>query len=402
MDRCDIVIVGAGPIGAGLAAALADTPFTVTLLDPGAMHAEWPALGDGSVNDYDSRVSAINERSRGLLESLGIWNDIAEQRLCALAQVRVWDGQGHGTLDFDAAALGAAPAIGYVVENRLLTTAALRRVQRSDNIQTLPATAARGIARVGGAGDVGVLTDNGDTVMARLVVLADGGRSPLRELAGFKVWRHDYRQCAVVATVRTEREHENTAWQRFLATGPLAFLPLGSAQNPANGQHMSSIVWTLGSARAETVAAMSDAAFSDALTHAFEARLGQTLDCGERRRFPLRHCQAIRYAQHGVALIGDTAHAVHPLAGQGINFGLHDVAVLAAELRRSGPGPVALESYERQRRAHNMLAGAVLDGIRLSFAAPQPAAGWLREAGMRSIDRMPALKRFLARQAMGV
>ena len=394
--RCDVAIVGAGPVGAGLAAALADGPLRVAIMDPGDFDPAWPVASDGDVDGYDGRVSAINERTRRFLSSLGVWEALAEQRCCALSRVAVWDGQGAGALSFSADELGAE-SLGYIVENRLLGAALLGRIARADNIETLAGVTAKGLTQLSGQGDCGVLTDSGDTVLAALVVIADGASSPLREMAGFKVWSRDYHQRAIVATVRTEREHERCAAQRFLDTGPLAFLPLGG-EDP----HMSSVVWTLDEARAESVAALDAEAFRVALADAFERRLGEVLACGERRGFPLRHLQAMRYAKGNLVLVGDAAHSVHPLAGQGINFGLHDVALLADELTCSGIGPVALQRYERQRRAHNMLAGAALDGIRLAFSPPQLAASWLRDAGMHGIDRLPALKRLLARQAMGL
>ena len=394
LRRCDIAIVGAGPVGAGLAAALADSPFDVALLDAGEISTDWPAPGAG-VDGYDSRTSAINERTRRFLASLGVWDELCGQRLCALARVSVWDGQGAGALDFSADELGE-PQLGHIVENRLLTTALLRRAQRAGNVETAAGDAVRGLARLDGGALRGVLTERGDTVLARLVAVADGAGSPLRRLAGFRAWERDWRQRAIVATVRTERAHRQVAAQRFIDTGPVAFLPLGGDERAC------SVVWTVPDARAAALLALDDDAFRSELARAFEWRLGEVLEASGRLSFALRCVQAARYVQPGVALVGDAAHAVHPLAGQGINFGLHDAATLAAELALSGIGAVALKRYERSRWMRNMLAGAALDGIRLAFAQPRPAAGWLRDAGMRGIDRAPAIKRLLARQAMGI
>jgi 2-octaprenylphenol hydroxylase len=258
------------------------------------------------------------------------------------------------------------------------------------------------------AGETGVrLTlEDGTDLEAALVIGADGGRSRVRALAGIEAETTDTDQIAVVTAVATERPHGGTAWQRFLSTGPLAFLPLPDAPD---GRHRCSVVWSLDRARAEAVQALDDAAFVRELERAFEGRLGAITGVDRRVSFPLLQVHARRYRAPGVVLVGDAAHVVHPLAGQGVNLGLRDVALLVRELERTAPGAgrglldvELLARYERDRRGDNALMLASLLGLKRLFGAEDLAVRWLRNAGLRFTDRSATIKRRLMAHALGL
>jgi 2-octaprenylphenol hydroxylase len=233
-------------------------------------------------------------------------------------------------------------------------------------------------------------------------VAADGALSPTRELLGLRTREWDYGHRAIVTTARFERGHAHTAWQRFLPTGPLALLPLASASG-----RLCSIVWSIDEDEADALLAKDDEAFAAALTTASEAVLGAATDCSPRRAFPLRQRHAVDYVLPGAALVGDAAHSIHPLAGQGINLGLSDVNVLAEELRRAldrglAPGRLdVLKRYQRRRKGDNLRMMAAMDGFKRLFEQDAPPLRWLRNAGMRGVGAMPALKRRIIREAMG-
>jgi 2-octaprenylphenol hydroxylase len=220
----------------------------------------------------------------------------------------------------------------------------------------------------------------------------------------FTTRESDYGHRAIVTTVEVEHSHQDTCWQRFLASGPLAFLPLPGA----DGRHYCSIVWSLQEDLVDDLLALDDAAFCVALECAFEGRLGDVLACARRAAFPLRQRHAIDYVQAGVALVADAAHTIHPLAGQGINLGLQDVAVLAREVLAghtlgSSPGELALlKRYQRQRKGENLVMMAAMDGFKAMFEQQALPLRWLRNAGMRGIGRIAPLKQQIIRHAMGV
>jgi len=245
----------------------------------------------------------------------------------------------------------------------------------------------------------------GDTLRSKLVVAADGALSPLREALGFRTREWDYGHRAIVATVQLERAHAATAWQRFLPTGPLALLPLPDGDD---GSHRCSIVWSIEEAQAEELLALDEAGFCAALGAASEYRLGAVLASTRRLAFPLRQRHAVDYIAPGVALVADAAHTIHPLAGQGINLGLADVEVLAAEVLRAAergldPGRLdVLRRYQRERKGDNLLMMAAMEGFKRLFGARALPVRWLRNSGLRLVDGAVPLKRELIRQAMGV
>ncbi|MDJ0877039.1 MAG: UbiH/UbiF/VisC/COQ6 family ubiquinone biosynthesis hydroxylase [Halieaceae bacterium] len=400
----DVIVVGGGIAGAALARALEDSGLRLALvearaLDTGGIDHVPTATG---VGDFDPRVSAITPASQRLLESLGAWEALVASRICPYRSMAVWDADGTGHIDFQAAEVDA-PHLGHIIENRLLAGALLAGLDRQSGI-TLISPARVADLDLAREGEVVVELEDGSALSAPLVVGADGALSRLRELAGFLTREWDYGHSALVTTVCTERPHEACAYQRFLATGPLAFLPLPDI----DGRHYCSIVWSAETGRAEQLLALDDEAFRSELGAALEHRLGEVLDSSPRLSFPLRQRHATDYVKPGLALVGDAAHTIHPLAGQGINLGLQDVAALSDELltaagRGGSPGEIdVLLRYQRRRKGENLVMMAAMDGFKRLFGERRLPVRWLRNTGMHWVDRSGPLKQQLMRHAMGV
>ncbi|HUD40631.1 MAG TPA: UbiH/UbiF/VisC/COQ6 family ubiquinone biosynthesis hydroxylase [Dokdonella sp.] len=399
----DIVVVGGGPVGATLALALAGDGFDVALVE-----VREPQFGTRE-DALDPRVVALAPDAAALLRELGAWPLPFPERVGAYRHMRVWDASAPGELHVDAAERGEA-ALGWIVENRHLQhgvwSAFADRVTR-----ICPAEAAA--VESGAAPADGIDADGSDPVAnravleladgrrlrARVLAIADGADSPLRTRLGIGFVGRDYAQRAVVAHVATERPHQDTAWQRFVPGGPLAFLPL------ADGR--SSIVWSLPSAEAERVLALDDAAFRAELGAASDFRLGPIVASSPRAAFPLRLREASRYVEGRCVLVGDAAHVVHPLAGQGVNLGLRDVACLRrvlAEARRRGTDIGAahvLRRYARERRSENALAAHAFDLIERTFAPGSTPLAALRGAALSAAGRIGPLRRLLVDAAAG-
>ena len=394
--RPTVAIVGGGLVGATLALALDRAGLTATVIEPRP-----PVAGR---EDADPRTVALSPASIELLRSLGAWRgEDGVPGACPYTAMEVWDADGTGRVRFEAEDLDV-PSLGAITPNGYLLAQLWRRLEDRD------------IARVTGAGvealardasGVRLTLDDGRTVDAALAVAADGGRSRLRKLAGIPATADPMGQLAVATTAVVERPHEATAWQRFLDTGPLAFLPL---PDDAEGRHRVSVVWSLDEAAAERVRNLDDAAFAAALTRAFEGRLGAVLATGPRGSFPLVQVHAARYVDERIVLVGDAAHVIHPLAGQGVNLGLKDVAALTEVLAGIAAGPAAdrlgsatlLARYERARRGDNALALGAMDGFRRLFGADDPTVRLLRNTGLAWVDRLAPIKRAFAEHALGL
>ena len=393
----DLIVVGAGMVGSALACALAGKGLHLALLDAQPLAA---LPGPRSASGYDPRVSALSAASEQILRAVGAWQRIPAERLCAYRHMCVWDAEGTGEVRFDADAL-SEPRLGHIVENWQVQNALLARLQESD-VTLLGESRVQGLVREDEGWRLNL--DDGRQLRAPLVLGADGARSRLRDLAGFAMREWDYLHHAVVTTIELDQPHQDTAWQRFLPSGPLAYLPLP----PRDGRHFCSIVWSLLPDAAERVMALNDQAFCLALTEALEGRLGVVKAADPRVCIPLRQRHAKRYVMPGLALLGDAAHSIHPLAGQGVNLGLLDAAqladvLLAARERGETIADLAvLERYERARMGNNLAVMAAMEGFERLFHADALAVRWLRNAGMQLFERAPLLKARVMRQAMGL
>lgn len=386
--RLDAVVVGGGVVGAACALALARQDLRVALVE-GREPAPWSAAAP------DLRVYAFAPDNAALLDDLGAWTSVRDARAFAYRRMRVWDAAGGGELAFDADALGRAQ-LGWIVENNLLLDRLWSALVPAGVQIVCP-------ARVAGMeqDEVGVrLTlDDGTRLDANIAIAADGADSTLRERAGLEVSAHDYAQRGVVAFVETEAPNEATAWQRFLPSGPLAFLPFGK---------QSSIVWTLPNDEAARVLALDEQAFNRELTAAFDARLGEVRVASQRAAVPLRRQLAKAYVAGRVLLVGDAAHVVHPLAGQGVNLGLRDVAglrdaVVDAKLRRADwTSPHRLARWARTRRSENAAAAYTFDGINKLFSTDEMHATLLRGPLLGLAGKLPPLADLLWRRASGL
>lgn len=393
-NELDVIVVGAGIAGSAMALALIRAGLEVALVESRSPTA-WKVS-----DEVDARVVALAPDSVALFEDLGVWGEVREARASAYRRMRVWDALAPGELCFDAAERGEA-ALGWIVENRLLQDVLWRAltdsVERAAPIQLLcPAEVTEvtnEVARV----SVGLA--DGSRLRARLLIAADGANSPIRKQLGVATKDRDYGQRAIVAHVGTERAHEATAWQRFQPGGPLAFLPL------ADGR--SSIVWSLQNDEASRLLALDDAEFCAELGCALDFRLGAISSTTPRLAFPLRMRLADRYISGSCVLIGDAAHAVHPLAGQGLNLGLRDVRnlrdqLLRAQARKSDIGATHwLRRYERERRSENVLAANSFSLIESTFNSDATAIAGLRGVALGLANRIAPLKRRLGDAAAG-
>lgn len=388
-EQPHIAIVGAGMVGTALACALAEGGFTVTLLEASepVPRADWP--------EFDLRVSAITRASQRIFENLSVWQGMVAERVTPYREMHVWDAGGRGEIHFDSADLGEA-ALGHIIENRVIT-AALR--QRAEQLGVELRCPCRVTAIDTAEHGAELRLADGATVNADLLVAADGARSAMREMAGIEVRTASYEQRALVATVRVGTGHLDTAWQRFLPEGPLALLPLGP-------RHVS-IVWSTSPQRAEQLLALEAGEFNAALTVDSEGRLGNLQLEGPRAAFPLQRLHAERYVVPGLVLVGDAAHQIHPLAGQGVNLGLLDAAELADVLvaaraaRRPLGGLATLRRYERARRGDNLAMQQAMTAFKQLFGdAPAPLR-LARNLGLSLADRTGPVKRLFARAAMG-
>ena len=401
-EKFDLVIAGGGIVGATLACLLDGLELRVALVEQ-RLPDEGELPFQESDLRFDPRVSALNESSRQVLGDVGVWSRIQGVRSCDYREMRVWDAEGTGSIHFSAAALGA-DSLGAIVENSIVLAGIYERLRGQDNLSLVsPFTSAA--LESGDGGESVLIGESGRRLQACLLVGADGGNSAIRRLANMSSTEWDYGQAALVTTVRTARSHEFTAWQRFLETGPVAFLPLAAA-GESEFRH-SSVVWSTQPDEAEKLLRLPDEQFRARLAFAIEHRLGEVEWSDRRFRFPLRQHHADSYVKDNIVLAGDSAHTIHPLAGQGVNLGIRDVAVLAEELRaglaagRRLNDPVVLRRYERRRKSDNLGMMWAMEGLHRLFGAQPLPLRWLRNTGLNLVDRAAPLKNFLARRAIG-
>ena len=386
----DIAIVGGGMVGAALACGLGRAGFKVVLLELRGPSGDW----DESV--YDLRVSAITRASQNIFMNLHAWEGMVKRRVTPYREMRVWDAGGSAKIHFDAADIGE-PDLGYIIENSIIQRALWDQLENLDGVQLVCPAEVEALHLSEEQPEI-VLSD-GSKVKADLIVAADGANSRSRELAGIATRGWMYDQTAVVATVRAEYGHQDTAWQRFMPGGPLALLP--------TGQDLFSIVWSVPPDQADQLLALPDHEFSSVLTEASESRLGHLTLLGERGAFPLRLQHAETYLAPGLALVGDAAHVIHPLAGQGVNLGLLDAAhmvdVLTEARGKQRPlgSRATLRRYERARMTDNIAMQAAMDGFKRLFSNEILPLRIARNLGLGVADKVYPLKKMLIRQALG-
>lgn len=394
--NADIVIVGAGMVGSLLAALLKNTELKIILLE------RTPVTAPATDAAFEPRVSALTRASENLLRHVGAWNEIEKHRFCAYTQMTVWDADGSGRISFHARELGESH-LGIMLENRLLQWALTQCATQSPHIDFRCPAQLLHMERLPSSWQL-TLTD-GSIIETALVIGADGAQSAVRNFAHISTQETPYHQRAIVTTVRTEKPHQYSCWQRFTATGPLAFLPL---QTQESDDHFCSIVWSQDDAEAQRILSLDDEHFCKEIGFAIENTLGRIEWCDRRQSFPLTARHAHDYIADGVALIGDAAHAIHPLAGQGVNLGLLDAAVLAEEIQRTLQRKIpwhsvdTLRRYSRRRRAHNALILNSMTGFKRVFGSQTPALVVARNLGLALSNRFLPLKLEFAKMAMGL
>ncbi|ANU35415.1 FAD-dependent 2-octaprenylphenol hydroxylase [Vibrio scophthalmi] len=391
MQSVDIAIVGGGMVGLAFAAAMKDSDLRIALIESHIPDSELQELSD-------VRVSALSRSSESILRNLGAWQGIIDRRAAAYSAMEVWEQDSFARIEFDAKKI-AQPDLGHIVENRVIQLALLEQVKKQANVTLFMPAQCQSMAM--GESEAWLTLANGQSLTAKLVVGADGANSWVRRQQDIPLTHWDYGHSAIVANVWTQEPHDKVARQIFTPQGPLAFLPMGGSQ-------MSSIVWSTDPSRAEQLVAMDKEAFNKALTAEFDARLGMCEVIGERFSFPLKMRYARDFVCERVALIGDAAHTIHPLAGQGVNLGLLDAACLAQEvlqLWQQGQDIGSkrnLRSYERWRKAEAAKMIAAMQGFRDLFAGDNPAKKLVRGIGMQLVGQLPGAKDEILKRALGL
>jgi 2-octaprenylphenol hydroxylase len=392
MSQYDIIIVGAGIVGATAALALAKkTSLQIALVDSKNLSCAWDA------SQTEGRVSAITLASQRIFQRLQVWDSINAKRVSPYKKMRVWDANGAGKIEFDCAKLNTG-ALGYIIEDAVLRATLLHALRAEKNIQLLAPVELLSLRET--ISGCELTTAQHGVLQTKLIIAADGANSWLRAAAGICLKTRAYEHDAIVATVKTLAPHAQTARQRFLVSGPLAFLPLSAS-------HESSIVWSATPELAEELLQCDDDNFKQRLAAAFGAELGDILAVSSRQSFSLQMRHAEQYVKAGLALIGDAAHTLHPLAGQGVNLGLLDAATLADvitsawEKQRDYASFANLRRYERWRKGDNILMLAFVAMIKNLFGSEVKTVKILRNAGLNLTNQTDFVKNFLARYAAG-
>jgi 3-demethoxyubiquinol 3-hydroxylase len=388
--QIDIAVVGAGVVGLVAALMAAKQGFRVAIIEAHAPKSWQP-------NSPDLRVYALALDNQRLLEQLGVWQEIQAKRAKAYNNMTVFDEVHGDSLQFTASDLGQSH-LGYIVENDVLVDALWQALQQEKNVQFFCPDKIQAIHA--SEQSVQLILQSGIEIDATLAIGADGARSKVRELIGMQSTSHDYQQKGLVAFVETELPHQDTAWQRFLSTGPLAFLPFA--------KNRCSIVWTLPTARADELLQMDAELFCHALDSAFAGCLGKTRLVSERAAFPLQRQLANSMIKDRTLLLGDAAHAVHPLAGQGVNLGLRDVAELQkvfdnALTMQGNPLDISgLQRWARQRYSDNAMAAYAFENINRVFSNDNFTLSLLRGPMLGLGNKITPLKNAMARYAAGL
>jgi len=387
----DVVIIGGGMVGLTLACALGQQEFNVAVVE--AYEPSDIQAGD----EYELRVSAISKSSQQVFKNINAWRGMSQRRASPYQHMHVWDSTGDGKIHFDAADLGV-DVLGHIIENRVVQFSLYEQCQQLHTVELLCPQQVKDIHFTQQQSEV--VLDDGRCITAKLLVGADGANSRVRDSAEISINKSAYEQKGVVAVVKSTMEHKNTAWQRFLPTGPLAFLPLSDGR--------CSIVWSAENQRADELLSMDDESFCRELESEFDFTLGKVESIGQRAAFPLIRRHANEYVKKGLALIGDAAHTIHPLAGQGVNLGILDAAALAETIvaaRSKGQSIYSLNTlrkYERWRRADNSLMMYSMSGFKNLFSNEQSSLSFVRNAGLNLVNSMGPVKHKFMRHALGL
>jgi 2-octaprenylphenol hydroxylase len=395
--KVDIVICGGGLVGLMFANLLAQSRFHLVVLDAGAaptsVKLESPVQSGADLESgYEPRVSALNAGSMALLERCGVFSELG--RHACFREMLVRDSEGAGDICFSSEDLGL-PNLGMVIENHLVIEALHSRLVQFDNVDLCYGESFADVTK----DDVlEVELSSGDILQCDLLVGADGGNSKVRELSGLKTVGWSYDQTAVVTTIQTEQSHDSIPRQWFTADGPLAFLPLADA-------NLCSIVWS--HRDASSITELDSESFCARLSEASEGELGRVIGADKRFSFPLKQQHAYRYVRSGIALIGDAAHTIHPLAGQGANLGIADAEALAMEIRQAvfsdeRPGDLKLlRRFALARQPHNLAIATAMETLKRLYGSKIPAIGWLRNQSMRFLNQNSALRSLVMQLASG-
>ncbi|RDH42052.1 UbiH/UbiF/VisC/COQ6 family ubiquinone biosynthesis hydroxylase [Zooshikella ganghwensis] len=422
MKSYDIVIVGGGMVGAAIALGISQqTDYKIAIVDhqPLDQLLSWPKR-----DCIDNRVSAVTLATVDFLKQLNVWDTIAVFRSSAFKRMFVWDSEGTGHIQFTAEEVHR-PQLGYIIENRAIQAALWQQLEKDTAVDVysehvLTALVANTPAVLSSTSQnthfpvtthpYSVVLNDGQELSASLVIGADGAKSQVRRLAKFTTREWDYLHHALVATVKWQKKHQQTAWQVFLPTGPLALLPLNSlnVQQHVTHQNTTSIVWSAPASQIGELIKTSKSTLLRQLSQATERCLGDAIEIDDLASFPLRQRHAKQYYKKGVVLAGDAAHTIHPLAGQGMNLGMADAMTLVTEVTRAANrgdtpgGEHILSRYQRQRMPDNLMMMGLMESFQHTFQSEQLPVRWLRNQGLNWVNKQGWLKQQLIKKAVGL
>ena len=394
----DLIIIGGGMVGASLACALGNSSLKIAVIEATPFESD-------SQPSFDARTLALAYGSRRIFGSLGLWDEIVKHGVTPIQRIHVSDRGHAGSSHLDCQAEGVE-ALGYVAETRLLGKVLHDRMQSFSNVQFIcPAQVTQVNLEPARASIEISENQSSRSVTARLLVAADGGNSVTRQLLGIKTLRMGYDQHAVIANVAIDRPHEGVAYERFTSSGPMALLP---SRDPDGNENVFALVWTVKSSERDAVLQLDDAAFLAQLQQRIGERAGRFIKVGERFVYPLGWMHSREHVRQRLAIIGNAAHTLHPVAGQGFNLGLRDVAALAQVVLdgvRQGqdPGELGLlQTYAKWRRRDQLETALFTDGLVRTFSTAFPPLALVRNIGLALVDILPPVKHALARHAMGL
>jgi len=393
-QNVDVMVVGGGVVGLSAAIAMKARGFSVGVMDVGTLERSSKSqVREGApMTETNVRVYAINQASQMLLQTLGVWSKLDIARISPYTHMHVWDAISGAHIDFDARLVGT-DRLGSIIEENVIKQALLSQAL-IDGVMLFPNCP---ITKVCPLESEVLVYSHAQPWQAKLLIVADGPLSTTRDLLNVPVTTWPYHQQAIIANVRTQKSHQQTAYQVFRSDGPLAFLPLVD-------KHESSIVWSTSHARANGLMALSDHAFQQQVTHAFAEKLGEVTVLGKRHQFPLNMRHAKCYSGPSWLLMGDAAHTIHPLAGLGLNIGLADLAAWLT-LLDANKHPIwshqTLGAYQRQRKSVVWQQIGLMEGLKALFANPLPPIAMLRGLGLNACNRLPFVKRLCIEHAAG-